>query len=206
VKGTGVTTARVDALAQALDDHEHLVAEVGPQQWTLPTPCTEWSVRDLVNHFVGGNRLYTEILHGDDQALSRRQGRQGRDHLGDHPVSAYRHSADELLEAFRSPGVFEQTFTLPIGTVSGSTALDLRLVETLVHGWDLAQATDQQVKFAAEHAEQALAFSRRKLADYPGGLPVFGSPQKVADDAPAIDQLVALLGRPVTPAATPSHR
>jgi uncharacterized protein (TIGR03086 family) len=144
-------------------------------------------------------------LHGDDHALSRRQGLLGYDHLGERPLSAYRQSANELLEAFRSPGVFEHIFELPIGAVSGSTALDLRMVETLVHGWDLAQATNQPATFAAEHAEHALAFSRRKLADFPGGLPVFGPQQKVADDAPAIDQLVALLGRPVTPAATPSH-
>jgi hypothetical protein len=27
-----------------------LIADVGPNQWMAPTPCTEWNVRDVVNH------------------------------------------------------------------------------------------------------------------------------------------------------------
>src|SRR4029453_14819737 len=32
---------------------EDVVAAVGADQHDLPTPCTEWTVRDLLNHLVG---------------------------------------------------------------------------------------------------------------------------------------------------------
>lgn len=194
-----MTASPVDQLAEALVADRELVAGVGADQWTAATPCSEWTVRDLVNHIVGGNRLFAEILHGDTEALARRQGLLGRDHLGDDPVSAYRSSADELLEAFRQPGVLQQMFTVPVGTVPGVAALQLRLVESFVHGWDLARATGQPVNFPADLVEQALAFTRSKLADLPPGSTAFAPPQPVADDAPAIDQLAAALGRPVAP-------
>ena len=37
------------------------VAAVADDQWGLPTPCSEWTVRDLVNH-VAGEDLWTSPL------------------------------------------------------------------------------------------------------------------------------------------------
>ena len=94
-------------------------------------------------------------------------------------------------------------FTLPFGTVPGSVALHLRMVELLVHGWDLARATGQPPRFPDGLAEQELAFSRRALADIPAERNPFGQPQPAPADAAAIDQLAALLGRTVTPGSGP---
>jgi uncharacterized protein (TIGR03086 family) len=76
-------------------------------------------------------------------------------------------------------------------------ALDLRITEVLVHGWDLARATGQPATFPDDLAEQELAFSRAKLADIPSDRSPFAPPQPVAEDAPAIDRLAACLGRSV---------
>jgi uncharacterized protein (TIGR03086 family) len=72
----------------------------------------------------------------------------------------------------------------------------LRTVETLVHGWDLARAVGRPAPFPEELAEGELAFSRDLLDRLPAGRTPFGPPQPVADDAPALDRLAALLGRP----------
>jgi uncharacterized protein (TIGR03086 family) len=197
-----VTTSPVEQLTQALDAFGELLAGVGDGQWSAPTPCTDWTVHDLVNHMVGGNRLFAEILRGDPDALSRRQGGLGRDHLGVDPVTAYRDAAEDLLEAFRQPGVMDRLVTVPVGKVPGAGALHLRLVECFVHGWDLARATGQPVEFSADVVEQALTFTRRKLADLPPERAVFAPSQPVADDAPAIDRLAACLGRPVATDST----
>jgi uncharacterized protein (TIGR03086 family) len=69
-------------------------------------------------------------------------------------------------------------------------------VETLVHGWDLATATGQRLPGSADAlAEGVLDFSRALLARLPEGRHPFAPPRPVADDAPALDRLVALLGR-----------
>ncbi len=185
-------------LAQALDATGKLVAAVRDEQWLDPTPCPDWTVRDLVRHIIGGNRMFAAILRGEPPGASgggspAGPGQPGRDLLG-----GYREAASELLAAFSQPGVLEEMFTVPFGTVPGSVALHLRITEVLVHGWDLAWATGQPARFPGALAEQELAFSRRALGDVPPGRSPFGPPQPVPADAPLIDQLAACLGRTVT--------
>jgi uncharacterized protein (TIGR03086 family) len=71
----------------------------------------------------------------------------------------------------------------------------VRTVETLVHGWDLARATGRPTPFPDELVEAELAFSRDLLERIPEGRQPFAPSRPVADDAPAIDRLAALLGR-----------
>ena len=40
------------------------VAQIMDDQWELPTPCTEWDVRALLNHIVYGNRWVVPIMAG----------------------------------------------------------------------------------------------------------------------------------------------
>lgn len=181
----------VEQLSQVVDATEVLVAGVREDQWAAATPCTEWNVRDLVNHMVAGNRRFTSILGGEAPLFA------GDDLLGDDPVAAYRKAADALLAAFGRPGVLEKTFSVPIGTVPGIVAVHLRAVEMLAHGWDLARATGQATRYPDDVVEQQLVFTRDNLGDIPAGRSPFGTAQPVADDAPAIDRLAAALGRSV---------
>jgi uncharacterized protein (TIGR03086 family) len=196
-----MTSTPVEQLAKVLDATEQLIAAVRAEQWAAPTPCTEWNVRDLVNHLVAGNRMFAGILRGDAATPADIPRLQAVDVLGDEPVAAYRDAADAVLAAFSQPGVLEKVFTVPVGTVPGIVALHLGITEVLVHGWDLARATRQVVQFPADIVEQELEFTRGKLADVPSTRHPFAPPQPVPDDAPAIDRLAACLGRPVTAAA-----
>ena len=189
---TPMTTEPAEQLSIALSATERLIAAVRDDQWTAPTPCTDWNVRDLVEHVVGGNYRFARALRGEPPALPEDALRSGRDLL-----KAYRDSAAALLDAFRQPGVFERVVTIPFGTVPGMVALHLRITEVLVHGWDLARATGQPATFPDDLAERELAFSRAKLADIPSDRSPFAPPQPVAEDAPAIDRLAACLGRSV---------
>jgi uncharacterized protein (TIGR03086 family) len=191
---TGSTTTDApDQVARALDATGRLVAAVREDQWTAPTGCPGWSVRDLLGHLVGGNRAFAALAAG--QAPSG-----AADPLGDDPVAAYRESGEALCAAFTRPGVLDEVFPVPAGALPGAVVLHLRLTEVLVHGWDLARATAQPTSGLPDDlAEQELAFSRVQLARMPPDRRPFAPSQPVADDAPAIDRLAALLGRPVTP-------
>ena len=191
-----MTDALLAPLATALDGTGQLVDAVTDEQWNLPTPCTDWTVRQLVDHLVGGSRLCTRVLRGEPlPTLDQLGGRGHEDQLGNDPVAAYRTSSDDLLEALLTPGVLERAHTLPVGTLPGPAVVHVRTVETLVHGWDLARATSRQMPFPDELADHELTFSRDLLGHLPEGRQPFGPSRPVADDAPAIDRLAALLGR-----------
>jgi uncharacterized protein (TIGR03086 family) len=145
-------------------------------------------VRQLVDHLIGMNRVFAGLLA--DEPPPRRPA---ADHIEDDPVGAYRDSAARLQAAFE-----QRTYRGPLGAATGAERLQIRLYDLLVHGWDLAQATGQPAELPDEVAEQSLAFVRTQLTEQarPGR---FGPAQTITEHAPAIERLVAFLGRAVNP-------
>ena len=57
-------TDPVTLLEQIYDHTESVLAEIGPDQYELPTPCTEWNVRELVNHVIGSVHFMASAVGG----------------------------------------------------------------------------------------------------------------------------------------------
>jgi uncharacterized protein (TIGR03086 family) len=166
-------------LDRALAATEAVVAGIRADQWAAPTPCTELDVRGVLNHLVRGNLLFVAIIR--DRARPER----GTDHLGEDPLAAYRLAATQLREAFATSGVLESVYAAPFGTAPGAALAHVRVVEVLVHGWDLARATGQAGDFPDDVAERALAGSRKNLTSRPQGPDApFAAEVEVPPDAP----------------------
>lgn len=182
----------VEQLGRAFDAVAGLISNIRADQWSAPTPCTDWTVRQVVNHLIGMNRVFAALLAGQPPPP-----RPSADHIEDDPVGAYRDSAAALQAAFGRPGVLERIYQGPLGSASGAERLKIRLYDLLAHGWDLAQATGQPPGLPDDLAAQSLAFARTQLTEQarPGR---FGPAQIAAKRAPAIERLVAFLGRPVS--------
>lgn len=191
--------APLDDLVTSLGGVGDLVAGVRRDQWDARTPCPRWNVRELVNHMVLGHRLFTGILRGEAARTPEALDPCSEDVLGEDPASAYRGAVADLLAAFREPGVLEQVFEVPAGTVPGFVAVHLRVVEDLVHGWDLARATGQRLRVPDDLVAREVAFTRSTLDDIPPEQSPFAPPQSVPDDAPSLDKLAALSGRQAHP-------
>ena len=183
-------------LEEALALAGRLVAGVKPDQWELPTPCTEWNVRQLVDHLVVGHQLFARVLRGEPFEQAVAAVRSVGDRLGDDAAAAYDASAREVLAAFTAPGVLERLVRVPFGTVPGAVARHLRIVECLVHGWDLATALGVPFDPPAPLVEQEIAFSGPMVRQVPPERRVFAPSRPVAEEAPPIERLAALLGRP----------
>ena len=54
----------LDALDRANGEFRTRLEQVGPDDWTRPTPCDQWDVRFLVAHVVGGSRFAVSVLSG----------------------------------------------------------------------------------------------------------------------------------------------
>lgn len=167
-----------------------LIDRIAADQWTAPTPCTEWNVRDLVNHLVGMNLMFVAMF--EESPMPER----GADRLGADPAGAYRRSAAALRAAAARPGVLEQSQATQVGVATGVERLQWRIADLLAHGWDLGQATGLVVELPDDLVEQALTFVRARLPSQPRA-GRFADPQPIRDNAPAIDRLAAFTGRPV---------
>ncbi len=100
------------------------------------------------------------------------------------------------MNAWREPEAWEGITAaggveLP-GAVAGVVALD----ELVVHGWDLAVATGQP--YAASDAEVLAAIGLASSFPAPRDGSLFGPIVPVPDDAPPLDRLLGLTGRPPT--------
>ncbi len=185
---------------QAMDETARLVGGVRADQMGFPTPCSDWDVRALIAHLVGGNVRYAGVAEGTPvrrgpEGTPTGRGAVADDLLGDDPESAYRRSAEVAEQAWRDPALLDRQFELPFGTLPGRAALGMHLVETVTHAWDLAKATGQQPSFDPQVVQTASQFARSSMPDQrPPGYP-FDAPASVADDATELDHLAAFLGR-----------
>ena len=114
---------------------------VDDSQWTLPTPCTEWDVRTLVNHVVG-EELWTVPLV-DGATIEDIGDRFDGDLLGDDPGAVGRAAATEAAAAVDRRVPEGGTVQLSFGVVPIEEYVHQLSADHLVHSWDLAVATDQ---------------------------------------------------------------
>ncbi|MBU3061516.1 TIGR03086 family protein [Nocardia sp. NEAU-G5] len=185
-----MTTEPAADLQRAFAAVGELIAAIGPEQWVSPTPCSEWTVRDVVAHLVGLNRVFVAMMGAGPMPD------QGQDHLGEDPVAAYRDSAVALTAVFAEPGVLEKTFTSTLGSTTGEIRLRIRIADLLTHGWDLQRATGIRADLPDDLVEQSLAIVQEQMVGQ-SRAGRFDDPQPVADDAPAIERLAAFTGRKV---------
>jgi uncharacterized protein (TIGR03086 family) len=175
-------------LEHACANTGRLVANVRADQWSAPTPCTEWNVRELVNHTTWTLTMFGNATRDADAPP------RDADLLGDDPVAAYERAAAAAVAGWRALASFDSEITIPIGALPARLAVSINLIDVYVHGWDLAAATGQDAALDEGIAQRVLDVSRAFLPEV-GRRAAFAEEVQVATDAPAGDQLVAYLGR-----------
>ena len=115
------------------------VNAVRDDQWGDPTPCTEWTVRDLVNHVTYENLWTVPLMEG---ATIEEVGDQFEgDVLGDDRIGAALAAARNAISSVATQLPVGGTVHLSFGeTPKQEYAMQLA-ADHLVHGWDLAAAT-----------------------------------------------------------------
>src|SRR5438128_466949 len=117
----------VDQLSRAADQTGAIISRIRPDQATLPTPCSSWDVRALVDHVVQDVRQFTS-------RASRVESEQpDSSAIGDDWTEAYREAADALLKAWRRESALEGTVELPFGEVPTAWFVNLQTADLVVH-------------------------------------------------------------------------
>jgi uncharacterized protein (TIGR03086 family) len=131
---------RLLALEHATTRFAAVLAEVTTADWERATPNPGWSVRDLVDHVVGGNRRYVRLLSGATTAEV--EALRDIKHLSDDPAADFELTSAQVAAAFRADGARTQVVHHRIGDRTGEQLLVMRITEHALHGWDLARAID----------------------------------------------------------------
>jgi uncharacterized protein (TIGR03086 family) len=116
-----------------------VVVAVGENQWDSPTPCSEWSVRDLVNH-VTGEDLWTAALM-DGSTIEEVGTRLDGDLLGDEPVGRSIDAAKAATTSVAARLPQGGTVPLSFGDTDVAEYVWQLAADHLIHSWDLSAAT-----------------------------------------------------------------
>ena len=115
------------------------VNAVKEDQWDDPTPCTDWTVRDLANHVTYENLWTVPLMEGAtiEEVGDRFEG----DVLGEDPIGSALAAARAAIASVATQLPQGGTVQLSFGeTPKEEYAMQLA-ADNLVHGWDLAVAT-----------------------------------------------------------------
>jgi uncharacterized protein (TIGR03086 family) len=182
----------IEAYTAAAGRAGELIAATRADQLESSTPCRTWTARELINHIVGGQYMFAGAAAG--KPLGDMTGVAPDFTAGD-AAGAHRDASAALAAVLAEPELGERMAELPFGTLPAAMVPGLACFEAVVHGWDLARATGQDLAMPAEIVDALFPFAEQLLANVPRDGVAFAVVVDAPAGAPSIDRLVALSGR-----------
>jgi uncharacterized protein (TIGR03086 family) len=187
----------VALLRRCYDATAELIGQIGGDGWAAPSACAGWTVRQAANHLVGGLQLITRVAEGDvlDPAEADAQRQADIDHLGEDPAAAFHAVTIRSLAALGAPGALGREFPFLAGPASGAMLVSISMLESLVHGWDIAQGAGIGHKADEEIVEAVWAFARHGVDEERRRAGLFAEAVAVSPTATPFAALLGHLGR-----------
>lgn len=180
-----------------------VVDNVRSDHLELPTPCAGWTVRQLLAHMIGHNIGFAAAALGSSDAGAFADVRLNSD-----PVARFDASTRALVAAFTGLDLDRDEVYLAV-VRGGSrwparTAVGFHLVDSVVHGWDVAVAIGQQVHYDEDVEQAAWAVAQQVPDDASRNQPNAAFRPGVSTPATRLlERTLAVLGRdPAWSAAT----
>lgn len=162
------------------------VAAVPTQRWDDPSPCAEWTARDVLRHVHDSHRHVPEYA-GLSLDLSAS--------IDDRPLDAWVEARDAMQALLDDPERAGAEYDGMFGRTSVQQTIDMFVnFDLLIHGWDIARATGQDESLPGDEVESAYE-AALALGDNLRRGGVCGPEAPVPADAPLQDRLLGLLGR-----------
>ena len=179
-----------DQLRYVLPAFSSMVDRVQPGQLDNPTPCSEFTVRDLLDHFIVLGGSFGYWFRGEEAPELTAPAANGSV-----PAAEVREVLDGVLEAAKSPGAMDRTISAPVGDMPGSTCARFVAFDCLVHSWDLASATGLEVEVPAALIASVDDFARSALTSEMRDGDTFKEATVAPEGASPIESLAAFSGR-----------
>lgn len=185
-------TKQLEMFLRSVDEFDRRVQVVRDIDMEKPTPCSDWNVRALINHLVYEDKWVVPLLAG--KTVAEVGDAYEGDLLGSDPHHAWKQAADEARAAAQEPGATERTVHLSFGDFSGGDYLDQLTADHLIHGWDLAHATNGEVNLDPDLMDHVFAWAA-PIEDSLKASGAFGEKVEPPDDADQQTKLLAVFGR-----------
>lgn len=176
------TADRYRRLSHRFGDRIHGIPE---DAWDAPTPCVDWTVRDLVSHVIQTQGMFLRFVDRDVPDV---------DAVAD-TGHTWRTVSAAVQADLDDPELASATFEGFSGTQSFQDAVDRFLnTDLVVHGWDLSRATGQDDTIDPGDMDRVMGVAK-SFGDAMRGAQAFGpelEPPAGADDQ---TRFLAFLGR-----------
>jgi uncharacterized protein (TIGR03086 family) len=166
-----------------------VVGQVRPDQLDLPTPCTDWSLGELLAHQVAENRGFAANVINPPGTINREIWRPGR---AETALESFAESVNLVTGAFRIAELDAPVEVREFGVFPARAAIAMHFVDYLAHSWDIARAIGLDDPIPPHLAEAAIPYAEQIPTDRPPGssfAPV------VETNATASDRFLGLTGR-----------
>ncbi|MER5513758.1 TIGR03086 family metal-binding protein [Streptomyces sp. NPDC002763] len=195
---------RAELLARSIELVVGAVRGASVDKYGGPTPCSAWTVRDLVDH-VAMMLLLTRDAGTRTASDPSLLTTHPVPFLAGRPESEWSlllaGQAEPAARAWSEPAAWEGEASLG-GPPMPATALgEILIAEFTVHAWDTAVATGQPLAVPAPLARATFETYARE-APRMRGLGLLGGEVPQDEDAPLLDRALALSGRDPRPYST----
>jgi uncharacterized protein (TIGR03086 family) len=178
--------------SRTMEAAQRIVDGVPASSWKAPSPCSEWDVRDVVNHIIGENLWARELFQG--KTIAEVGGALEGDLTVGDPPAEYARSVEAVKAVLAAPEILERTVHLSFGDRSGSFYATQLALDMLIHGWDIAKGTGQDARLDPELVRECLPIAEQITRDFRAG-GWYGRELPVQPDAGPQARLLALFGR-----------
>ena len=160
-----------------------VIEAVQPDGWNAPSPCEDWTARDVVRHMILTQR---EMLTGHGVDLGTPPD------LETDPAGAWLHHTERVLQAVADEALVGRAYDGHFGpTTVGSTMEQFYVWDMYVHRWDLARATS----LPAELTDAELDRIERGADSFGPALHMDGICRPSIDVSPDADRTTRVLAR-----------
>jgi uncharacterized protein (TIGR03086 family) len=171
-----------------------LLDAIGDEQLTDPTPCEEFSVAVLLNHFLGLAWAFASAAKKERGPHTDTPPGSPSPELDPEWRTLLRDRLTALAEAWSDPGAWDGEAVAGGVTLPGQVMALVALNEVAIHGWDLARATGQDYELPPQVVAVLLEFDGQDADDEAAREGIYGPVVQVIDASPQ-DRLIAITGR-----------
>ena len=133
-------------LEYSLQEPRRLVATLDDAQMDAASNCEPWTVRQLASHAMNNQRLWADLVTGQ-QIVSV------EDTMSAVPTEgALAPVADDVaaraMAMWSTEGVLDSIHATPLGELPGSAVIYFAIIDAAAHAWDLSASVGRPIEFA----------------------------------------------------------